>query len=208
MFNGQMTSTQRANAEVYALQIVEGLKANGVEVTGANFNWMVNDLPLPLTFKAHNNQQRYEALNGGKVVATVREFTTNKAESFKETKSGLEIEAIVAEIVRVIEQDGPVLQLRQQQLELMEQAAGKVQAAQQILQSVHEGAYVVGSIAKTDNGKVPVVKVQVMGLPAQGVEVFAAALAQLITKYKENAWASDAKLREVLGLAKQAKKEG
>ncbi|MBL7988916.1 MAG: hypothetical protein JNJ94_12705 [Chlorobi bacterium] len=208
MFNGQMTSTQRANAEVYALQIVEGLKANGVEVTGANFNWMVNDLPLPLTFKAHNNQQRYEALNGGKVVATVREFTTNKAESFKETKSGLEIEAIVAEIVRVIEQDGPVLQLRQQQLELMEQAAGKVQAAQQILQSVHEGAYVVGSIAKTDNGKVPVVKVQVMGLPAQGVEVFATALAQLITKYKENAWASDAKLREVLGLAKQAKKEG
>lgn len=208
MFNGQMTSTQRANAEVYALQIVEGLKANGVEVTGANFNWMVNDLPLPLTFKAHNNQQRYEALNGGKVVATVREFTTNKAESFKETKSGLEIEAIVAEIVRVIEQDGPVLQLRQQQLELMEQAAGKVQAAQQVLQSVHEGAYVVGSIAKTDNGKVPVVKVQVMGLPAQGVEVFAAALAQLITKYKENAWASDAKLREVLGLAKQAKKEG
>lgn len=205
MFNGQMTNTQRNNSEMYALQIVEGLKTNGLEVTGVNFNWMVNGLPLPLTFKAHNNQQRYEALNGGKVVATVREFTSNKAESFKETKSGLEIEAIIAEIIRVIEQDGPALQLRQQQMELMEQAQGKVLAAQTTLQAAHEGAYVTGSIAKTDNGKVPVVKIQVLGLPAQGIEVFAEALSQLLVKYKNNEWSSEAKLREVLGVTEPSK---
>lgn len=200
MFNGQMTTTQRANAEMFALQIVEGLKAKGMEVTGGNFDWLVNGLPLPLTFKPYTSQQRYEALNGGKIVATVREFTTTKATSYKETKSGLGIEAIVEEIARVIEQDGPTLLLRQQQLELMEQASAKVQAAQKILQSAHDGAYVIGSIAKTDNGKMPVVKIQIMGLPAQGVEVFATALSQLVVKYKENAWSSEATLGEVLGV--------
>lgn len=205
MFNGPMSNTQRANAEVFALQIIEGLKEQGLEVTGEKFNWTVNSLPLPLTFKAHNNQQRHEALNGGKVVVTVREFTTNKVQSFKESKAGLEIGAIVTEIVRVIQQDGPALLLRQQQMELMEQAQGKVEAAQELLKKYHDGAYVKGSIAKTDDGKIPVVRIEVMGLPAQGVEVLAEAIGGLVAKYKANVWGSEAALRKALGVKDTAK---